>query len=499
MLPRGREPAGRRAEGGEPLGSPAMSAKRAMGTLALIGGGEWRDGCRDFDAELLATARATEVFVVLAAAAFEHPDRVAERATAYFGSLGAKVVAPMVLHRSEAEAPKLAEAVRKARFVYIADGSPLHLRSVLKGSALWTRCSPRTTAARSSPRPGAGATLVCDPMVDPRGGAYTVGLGIVTQPRGVPVPRHRRRPPARAVDRPAAGGREARRHRRGDRARPRPPTAPGVSPGAGMVTVYTGRDADRVRDRGPSAARWRLRRFSNALGSGGRRRRLRRGRGGRGVRVAGGDRDLLDHDGLRRARRRRLAGANVCDLLRDVEALRDLAEDGVVGPAGPRRPCPVTMKNCDADRPVRIGRGLGHRHRAVRVRGRRRRDLALRPCTGRRRRRPASRSRPGSQALRAARTNASRRRSPGSARDTKLFTEIGVLRARARSSIGPQVVSSVAVYCWLASMVCAAAPWPSSSFAAGWRRPSSHFTGAAAFLPSSPPPLLIADDDRRSR
>jgi cyanophycinase len=27
---------------------------------------------------------------------------------------------------------------------------------------------------------GAGATLVCDPMVDPRGGAYTVGLGVVT-------------------------------------------------------------------------------------------------------------------------------------------------------------------------------------------------------------------------------------------------------------------------------------------------------------------------------
>jgi cyanophycinase len=31
---------------------------------------------------------------------------------------------------------------------------------------------------------GAGATLLCDPMVDPRGGAYTVGLGLV---RGLAV------------------------------------------------------------------------------------------------------------------------------------------------------------------------------------------------------------------------------------------------------------------------------------------------------------------------
>ena len=62
-----------------------MSPKDPSGTLALIGGGEWRDGCRDFDAELLArTGR--EVVVLPTAAAFEHPDRVVERATEYFSS-----------------------------------------------------------------------------------------------------------------------------------------------------------------------------------------------------------------------------------------------------------------------------------------------------------------------------------------------------------------------------------------------------------------------------
>src|SRR5574341_2399896 len=152
---------------------------RAVGTLALVGGGEWRDGCRQLDAELLATAAAKEVFVLPTAAAFEHPDRVVERAVTYFDGLGAKVRPLMVLRRAEADDAKLADAVRKARIVYVADGSPLHLRSVLKGSALWDAMLAAYHAGGVLAASGAGATLVCDPMVDPRGGAYTVGLGVV--------------------------------------------------------------------------------------------------------------------------------------------------------------------------------------------------------------------------------------------------------------------------------------------------------------------------------
>jgi cyanophycinase len=156
-----------------------MTAARAVGTLALVGGGEWRDGCREFDQELLAAADAKEVVVLASAAAFEHPERVAERATTYFEGLGAKVRAPMVLHRAEAEEPKTVETVRKARAVYLSDGSPLHLRSVLKGSALWDAILAAYHGGGVLAASGAGATLVCDPMVDPRGGAYTVGLGVV--------------------------------------------------------------------------------------------------------------------------------------------------------------------------------------------------------------------------------------------------------------------------------------------------------------------------------
>lgn len=152
---------------------------RRDGTLALVGGSEWRDGTRALDVELAEASGAKEVVVIPAAAAFEHPERVGERATAYFQTLGVKARTVPVIHRPEAEDTKIAEVVRRARFIYIVDGSPLHLRSVLKGSALFDAVVAAYHGGASVAASGAGATLVGDPMVDPRGGAYTVGLGLV--------------------------------------------------------------------------------------------------------------------------------------------------------------------------------------------------------------------------------------------------------------------------------------------------------------------------------
>lgn len=155
------------------------AVRRGAGVLALLGGREWSDGCRDLDAELIAASAAKEVVVVPAAAAYEHPERVAERAGAYFESLGITARTVPVIHRPEAEDQKIAEVVRRAKFVYVCDGSPLHLRSVLKGSALFDALLAAYHGGASFAASGAGATLIGDPMVDPRGGAYTVGLGVV--------------------------------------------------------------------------------------------------------------------------------------------------------------------------------------------------------------------------------------------------------------------------------------------------------------------------------
>ena len=155
----------------------AKGAVRGVGTLALIGGGEWSDGCREFDAELLATSGTDEVVVLPTAAAFEHPERAADRAVAYLESLGVTARPLMVLHRGEAEDTTIAETVRKARFVYLADGSPLHLRSVLKDSKLFEAMLTAYHSGGVLAASGAGATLLCDPMVDPRGARTRWGWG----------------------------------------------------------------------------------------------------------------------------------------------------------------------------------------------------------------------------------------------------------------------------------------------------------------------------------
>ena len=97
---------------------------------------------------------------------------------------------------------------------------------------------------------GAGATVLCDPVVDPRGGAFTLGLGLVRQmavvpradtwsedklhrtlqltPAGVPLVEVDERT---ALLRDADGALAVGRRRRGERVGRRPPGRPRRPPG----------------------------------------------------------------------------------------------------------------------------------------------------------------------------------------------------------------------------------------------------------------------------
>lgn len=149
-----------------------------VGTVAFVGGGEFTAGLETLDAELLAGSGADEVLVLPTAAAFEHPDRALERAAEHFGKLGTTTRGFEILHRHDID-DEVTAAVEAARFVYLTDGSPLHLLSVLKSSALYEAIEAAYRSGAVIAASGAGATVLGDPMVDPRGGAYTVGLGLV--------------------------------------------------------------------------------------------------------------------------------------------------------------------------------------------------------------------------------------------------------------------------------------------------------------------------------
>lgn len=150
----------------------------SAGTLALVGGSEWSEGCT-FDEELLAASGGKAVLVLPTAAAYEKPERLVVAAGEWFTRWDGEVEGLMVLSRADAEDPGAAEVVRRARFIYLSGGSSLHLRSVLKGSAVFGALREAWEGGAVVAGAGAGAMALTDPMVDPRGGALTVGLGLI--------------------------------------------------------------------------------------------------------------------------------------------------------------------------------------------------------------------------------------------------------------------------------------------------------------------------------
>jgi cyanophycinase len=153
--------------------------------VALVGGEEFTPGCT-FDRELLDVSGASEVLVVPTGAAYEHPDRAVGAAVTHFESLGAKARGLMVLARTDALDPENVAELRAARFVYLTGDSPMHMRSVFKATPCWDAILEAWRDGAAIAGSAGGARVLCDPMVDPRGGAFTLGLGLIGQLAVVP-------------------------------------------------------------------------------------------------------------------------------------------------------------------------------------------------------------------------------------------------------------------------------------------------------------------------
>ena len=156
------------------------TAPDSAGPLALVGGGEWTEGCT-FDETLWKESGQSEVLVLPTAAAYEHPQRAVETAQRWFAGFGATATGLMILSRRDALDDDYARRLKAARFIYLSGGSPMHLRSVLKDTLAWDAIVEAWHHGAVLAGSSAGAMVMGDAMVDPRGGALTLGLGLISR------------------------------------------------------------------------------------------------------------------------------------------------------------------------------------------------------------------------------------------------------------------------------------------------------------------------------
>lgn len=148
------------------------------GIIALQGGGAFalHD---DLDRRLLAEARAERVVVLPTADAFERPEVLISAGLSWAERLEIDIDVLMVMSRPEAMEESAGEVVRSARAVWLVGDNPIHLRSVVKDTPLWTALHDVLSNGGVVVGSGAPASALCDPMIDPRGGALALGLGLV--------------------------------------------------------------------------------------------------------------------------------------------------------------------------------------------------------------------------------------------------------------------------------------------------------------------------------
>lgn len=153
---------------------PAAPRPPAAGSMVLAGGAELDP---DTPAGRVLAGGGT-VAVVTLAAAFARPDALAARIADWAAAVGVTALPVTAVRRADALSPAVAAPVADADAVLVLDGSPAHLVSSLKATPLLDAVTAAADRGATVVWSGAGAAAACDPMVDERGGALTVGLGL---------------------------------------------------------------------------------------------------------------------------------------------------------------------------------------------------------------------------------------------------------------------------------------------------------------------------------
>lgn len=149
-----------------------------MGTVVLQGGGPFVAN-DELDRRLL-VGLGGPVAVLPTAEAFENPEEIKASARAWAERLGISIVMCDVYTRADAREVHHARAVQSSAAVVLAGDSSIHLRSTLLNTAVWEAICAQSESGIVI-GVGSCAAALCDPMIDQRGGAFGLGLGLITE------------------------------------------------------------------------------------------------------------------------------------------------------------------------------------------------------------------------------------------------------------------------------------------------------------------------------
>ncbi|MCY4664516.1 MAG: hypothetical protein OXC00_07625 [Acidimicrobiaceae bacterium] len=118
------------------------------------------------------------VAVVTMAAAYRRPDALILRIGAWAETLSVQHAVVSAVRRSDALNPDVSGPIADCEGVLVLDGSPAHFVSAVKATPLLEAIVAAQRRGADVVWSGAAAAAVCASMVDDRGGALTVGLGL---------------------------------------------------------------------------------------------------------------------------------------------------------------------------------------------------------------------------------------------------------------------------------------------------------------------------------
>ena len=175
------------------------------GTIALVGGDEFRAGCEEMDRLLMqASGKAPANVIIIPTAAVTGPDKAANDGVAHFAALGAAATRLMVLDSAQADDPDFVAPVKNADVVYFTGGNPEHLLTTLRDSALLRLLTEGLERGLVWGGSSAGAMVMGEvmrrpPLYSAQNGEnrWIDGLGIA--PNIGILPHHERRHPAETL------------------------------------------------------------------------------------------------------------------------------------------------------------------------------------------------------------------------------------------------------------------------------------------------------------